>query len=32
MDIGENDGIPATSLREISVLVKINHPNVVKLR
>jgi len=27
----EDEGIPATTLREISILVQLEHPNLVKL-
>jgi serine/threonine protein kinase len=27
-----NDGIPSTTLREISILHELEHPNIVKLR
>ena len=27
----EEDGIPATTLREVAVLTELNHPNIVKL-
>ncbi len=32
MDPQEDEGIPATTLREIAMLKKLNHPNIVKLR
>lgn len=28
----ENEGIPSTALREISLLMELNHPHIVKLR
>jgi len=31
LDNDEDEGIPATSLREMSVLKKLDHPNIVKL-
>ena len=32
LEVTEDEGIPATTLREISILKKLNHPNIVKLR
>jgi len=26
----EDEGIPSTTLREVSILLKVNHPNIVK--
>lgn len=32
MNQNENEGIPSTALREISLLMELNHPNIVRLR
>ena len=29
---GEDEGVPSTALREISLLKELNHPNVVQLK
>eukprot|EP01065_Artemidia_motanka_P047449 TRINITY_DN743_c5_g2_i1.p1 TRINITY_DN743_c5_g2~~TRINITY_DN743_c5_g2_i1.p1 ORF type:complete len:380 (+),score=88.99 TRINITY_DN743_c5_g2_i1:101-1141(+) len=31
MNIEDNEGVPSTALREISVLLSLDHPNIVKL-
>jgi hypothetical protein len=31
MDL-DSDGFPITSLREIKILLELNHPNIIKLK